>query len=53
MEELDLLVNMPQHEEDIWNDSFENALEKGLTEDQAIRYATEKLDAYMATGLYY
>ena len=53
MEELDLIVNMPYDEEKLWHDSFDKAVEEGLTEEQAIKYATEKLDTYLATGIYY
>ena len=52
-EELDLLVNMPYEEEKLWHDSFDKATEKGLTEEQAIEYANQKLDAYLATNIYY
>jgi len=52
-DELGLLVYMPYSEEKMWHDAFEDAVERGLTEDKAIEYATEKLDAYMATGIYY
>lgn len=47
MEELDLIVDMPYEEEKLWYDAFEKALEKGLTEEQAIKYATDKLEENM------
>lgn len=53
MEELDLIVDMLYDEEKLWHDSFDKAIEKGLTEEKAIQYATEKLDAYLATNIYY
>ena len=52
-DELGLLVYIPYSEEKMWHDTFDDAIERGLTEEKAIEHATEILDAYMATGIYY
>lgn len=40
-------------EEQVWDDAYDTALTKGWSQQKCIDYADQKLDAYLATGIYY
>ena len=44
---------MNYHEENVWDDAYDVALTKGWSKSKCIQYADQKLDAYLATGVYY
>ena len=40
-------------EQQVWDDAYDTALTKGWSQQKCIDYADQKLDAYLATGVYY
>ena len=40
-------------EQQVWDDAYDTALTKGWSQQRCIDYADQKLDAYLATGIYY
>ena len=46
-------MEMSLTEEHVWLDAYDIALTKGWSKLKCIDYADQKLDAYLATGVYY
>lgn len=44
---------MTYHEQHVWLDAYDVALTKGWSKRKCEEYANQKLDAYLATGVYY